>query len=95
MILLYLPNVYKNNEALSFLTCWLYQCEIFQYVIYFATVYKQTHLIITINPNSTNCLPIKKSIFHLSRQQTIEMIECRNYWYIINVNNYPTHMKNT
>ena len=36
-----------------------------------------------------------KSVFHLSRQQTIEIIECRNYWYIINVNNYPTLTKNT
>ena len=30
MIILYLLNVYKNNEALSFLTSWLYQCGYFK-----------------------------------------------------------------
>ena len=44
MIILYLPNVYKNNEALSFLTSWLYQCGNFQYIIYFATVLTDSSL---------------------------------------------------
>ena len=44
MIILYLPNVNKNNEALSFLTSWLYQYGNFQYVIYFATVWTDSSL---------------------------------------------------
>ena len=46
MIILYLPNVYKNNEALSFLTSWLYQCGNFEYVISFATVLNGLNLAI-------------------------------------------------
>ena len=46
----------------------------------------------------------QKSVFHLSRQQTIEIIECRNYRYFIKViitihlrktHNYVTGYNNT
>jgi len=43
MIILYLPNVYKTNEALSFLTSWLFQCGNFKYVIYLLLQSKRTH----------------------------------------------------
>ena len=37
----------------------------------------------------------QQSVFHLSIQQTKEIIECRNHWHIINDNNLPRLMKKT